>query len=112
MGGDLSLREVVNAIRHTKMFNTYAATKKKQTQRHFMPFMLHRMVQWRSKFIPRHRCVCSCFKTVSFKRDNVSFVTVKGRTHREIKRQPIDQALGKARIAAPPAFHAPSGGDN
>lgn len=45
-------------------------------------------------------------------RDNVSFVTVKGRTHREIKQQPIDQALGKERTAAPPAFHAPSGADN
>ena len=43
-------------------------------------------------------------------RDNVSLVT--GRTHREIKLQPIDQALGKARTAAPPAFHAPSGADN
>ena len=65
MEGDLSLREVVNAMRHTKMFNTYAATKKKQTQRsYFMPLMLYRMVQWRSKFIPRHLCVCSCFKKV------------------------------------------------
>ena len=43
---------------------------------------------------------------------NVSFVTGKGRNHRTIKLQPIVQALGEARTAALPAFHALSGADN
>ena len=43
---------------------------------------------------------------------NVSFVTGKGRNRRAIKLQPIVQALGEARTAALPAFHALSGADN
>lgn len=53
MEGDLSVCEAVNARQHIKIFNTYAATKKKQTQRsYFMPLTLHRMAQLISKFIP------------------------------------------------------------
>ena len=43
---------------------------------------------------------------------NVSFVTGKGRNRRAIKLQAIVQALGEARTAALPAFHALSGADN
>ena len=43
---------------------------------------------------------------------NVSFVTGKGRNRRAIKLEPIVQALGDARTAALPAFHAFSGADN
>ena len=43
---------------------------------------------------------------------NVSFVTGKGRNRREIRLEPIVQALGEARTAALPAFHALSGADN
>jgi len=39
-------------------------------------------------------------------------VTGKGRNHRAIKLQLIVQALGKARTATLPAFHALSGADN
>jgi len=42
----------------------------------------------------------------------VSFVTGKGHSRRAIKLQPIVQALGEARKAALPAFHALSGADN
>ena len=43
---------------------------------------------------------------------NASFVTGKGCNRRAIKLQPIVQALGEARTAALPAFHALSGADN
>ena len=43
---------------------------------------------------------------------NVSFLTGKGRNRREIRLEPIVQALGEARTAALPAFHALSGADN
>ena len=43
---------------------------------------------------------------------DASFVTGKGRNHRASKLQPIVQALGEARTAALPAFHALSGADN
>ena len=43
---------------------------------------------------------------------NVSFLTGKGRNCRIIKLQPIVQALGEAKTAALPAFHALSGADN
>ena len=43
---------------------------------------------------------------------DASFVTGKGRNRRAIKLQPIVQALGEARTAALPAFHALSGADN
>ena len=43
---------------------------------------------------------------------NVSFVTGKGRNRRSIMLKPIVQALGEARTAALPAFHALSGADN
>ena len=42
----------------------------------------------------------------------MSFVTGKRRNRRAIKLQPIVQALGEARTAALPAFHALSGADN
>ena len=42
----------------------------------------------------------------------VSFVTGKGRNHRTILLEPIVQALGQAKTAALPAFHAFSGPDN
>lgn len=42
----------------------------------------------------------------------MSFVTGTGQNHRVIKLGPIVQALGPARTAALPAFHAISGADN
>ena len=44
--------------------------------------------------------------------DNVLFVTGTGQHHRVIKLWPIVQALGEAKTAALPAFHAISGSDN
>ena len=44
--------------------------------------------------------------------ENVSFVTGMGQNHRLIKLGPIVQALGRAKTAALPAFHAISGADN
>ena len=44
--------------------------------------------------------------------ENTSFVTGKGSNHRVIKLRPIVQALGQAKTAALPAFHAISGADN
>ena len=43
---------------------------------------------------------------------NTSFVTRKGTNHRFIKLQPIVEALGPAKTAALPAFHAITGADN
>ena len=43
---------------------------------------------------------------------NVLLVTGKGRNRRAINLEPIVQALGEARTAALPAFHALSGADN
>ena len=44
--------------------------------------------------------------------DKVSFVTGTGQHHKVIKLRPIVQALGEAKTAALPAFHAISGSDN
>ena len=43
---------------------------------------------------------------------NTSFVTGRGANHRAIKLQPIVEALGSAKTAALPAFHAVTGADN
>lgn len=43
---------------------------------------------------------------------NSSFVTGKGTNHRRIKLGPIAHALGPAKVAALPAFHALTGADN
>ena len=44
--------------------------------------------------------------------NNVLFVTGKGSNRREIRLEPIVEALGQARTAALPAFHALSGAGN
>lgn len=43
---------------------------------------------------------------------NTTFITGKGQRHREIKLQPIVDALGPLKTAALPAFHALTGADN
>ena len=44
--------------------------------------------------------------------ENTLFVTGRGQHHTMIELKPIVQTLGPEKIAALPAFHAPSGADN
>jgi len=43
---------------------------------------------------------------------NTSFVAGSATTHQTIKLQPIEEALGPAKTAALPSFHALTGADN
>ena len=98
----------------TKMSDIYKVVKKKRTLKSFcMLWTQYQMAKLRSNFTPpdtdifvlalrRYRDLCN----------NVLFVTGKRSNRREIRLEPIVEALGQARTAALPPFHALSGADN
>ena len=106
--GALSARELI------KICHICKATRRRQTQRQFyMLLMLQPIAQLSCGFtFPTQMFLFSPLDVTQVSAKTTLFVTGTGQNHRKIKLQPIFHALGPAKAAALPAFHALRGADN